>query len=90
VELVQLLECPDECVLQDIFRILGRAQHPEHRRVQPILIPTDQGSERLGFARATLLHEGLIVKTPGHHKPSTCEIGFQFPENLATDPWRRD
>ena len=80
LELVQLLERPDKRVLQDIFSIFGGAQEPEHSRVQPILIPTDQVPERLGLARATRLHKALVVKTPGHHNPSTCEIGRQFPE----------
>jgi hypothetical protein len=80
VELVQLLERPDECILQHILGIFGGAQEPEYGRVQPILIPADQHPERLGPTRATLLHKALVVKTPGHHNPSTCEIGRQFPE----------
>jgi hypothetical protein len=80
LELVQLLERPDKRVLQDIFRIFGGAQEPEQSRVQPILIPTHQDPERLGLTRATCLHKALVVKTPGHHNPSTCEIGPQFPE----------
>ena len=50
VKLVQLLECPNERILQDILGILGRANEADDGRVQTILVSPDQNPERLGLA----------------------------------------
>ena len=42
MELVELLEGPDECILEDILGILGRASQANDGRVQTILVSPDQ------------------------------------------------
>jgi hypothetical protein len=75
LKLIKFLECANKRVLQDVFSVLGRANEPQDRRVQAFLVASDQGTERLGMARATLLHEAVVVKEPGHHHDSTLGVG---------------
>jgi hypothetical protein len=75
VKLIQLFKRPNERVLQDVFGILSGADQSQDCGVQPVLMATDQGTERLGLTRATRLHEAEVVKNPGHHSLSTLEVG---------------
>ncbi len=75
LKLIEFLECANERVLQDVFGVLGGADEPQDRWVQAFLVASDQGTERLGLARATLLHEAVVVKEPGHHHDSTLGVG---------------
>ena len=84
VKLIQLFKRAYERVLQDVLGILRGADQSQDRRVQPILVASDQRTECLGMARATRLHEAVVVKNPGHHSLSTLEVGRQFPKNATT------
>jgi len=75
VKLIQLFKRANERILQDILGILRGADQSQDRRVQPILVAADQRTECLGMARATRLHEAVVVKNPGHHSLSTLEVG---------------
>ena len=75
LKLIEFLECANERILQNIFGVLGGADEPEDRRIQTFLVASDQSTERFGMARATLLHEAVVVKEPGHHHDSTLAVG---------------
>ena len=75
MKLIELLEGANKRILQDVFGVFGGADQPQDRWVQSFLVASDQGAERLGLARATLLHEAMVVKEPRHHHDSTLEVG---------------
>ena len=75
LKLIEFLECANKRVLQDVFGVLGGADEPQDRGIQAFLVASDQDTERFGMARATLLHEAVVVKEPGHHHGSTLGVG---------------
>jgi hypothetical protein len=75
VKLIEFFEGANKGVLQDVLGILGGSDEPQYRWVQAFLVASDQDTERLGLARATFLHEAVVVKEPGHHHGSTLGVG---------------